>query len=218
MKQQQTHFAFEQIVFEAFRNRDCKKTQWADGLLHIVPHEHIPRLSLHHQHSQYHQVLFWLENLFPQAAQWLGVRELARLSLDFLENNPCPSDDPVGQAENFVELLSTKRSHLHVSQLEALMRCGILCWKIRSAQWRSDLAMIPRERNFSLHTLIEHNQAGFFVSPGSWSVFDLWSSACTGKPLHTEGESDVLMIFRKNEYSLEFERWNEGQISALLPS
>ena len=164
---QQGHFAFEYLLFESFRARDAKNSHWADGLLHVVPHEQLPQVALHHQHAQYHQVLFWLENLFPQAAQWLGVRELARLALDFLENSPIHSEDPILHAQKLIEILSTKRSHLHVAQLEALMRCGIAAWKVRSAKWRPDIATIPRERPFSFMTLVEQNQ----VVIGLFSIY-----------------------------------------------
>lgn len=210
--QQQTQFAFEQLILEAFRNRDHRKTHWAEGLHHIVPHDQYSHVALHHQHAQYHQVLFMLENLFPQAAQWLGVRELARLALDFLENNPIHTDNPLIHAEKLIEILSAKRSHLHVAQLETLLRCGLACWKVRSAKWRSDLSLMPRERNFSLQSLIEHKQAAFIESTGDWSVFDLWTSACAGKASEVSGQADVLMIFRKDEFTLEYEKWSLEQL------
>lgn len=211
----QCHFAFEQLLFESFRARDAKNSHWADGLLHVVPHELVPQVALHHQHSQYHQVLFWLENLFPQAAKWLGVRELARLALDFLENNPFHSEEPLHHAQKLIEILSRKRSHLHIAQLEALMRCGIAVWKVRSAKWRPDLAAIPRERPFSFMTLVEHNQAAYVESSGEWSIFNLWQSAQTGKAVEVQGDADVLVIFRKDELTLEFEQWTSEQLKDL---
>jgi len=215
---QQGHFAFEYLLFESFRARDTKNSHWADGLLHVVPHEQVPQVALHHQHAQYHQVLFWLENLFPQAAQWLGVRELARLALDFLENNPFHSEEPLLHAQKLIEILSKKRSHLHVAQLEALMRCGIAVWKVRSGKWRPDIAMIPRERPFSFMALVEHNQAAYVESSGEWSIFNLWQSAQTGKAVEVQGDGDVLAIFRKDELSLEFECWTTEQLKERIQS
>ena len=212
----QGHFAFENLLFEAFRARDEKKTHWADGLLHLVSHEQVPSVALHHQHSQYHLVLFWLENLFPQAAHWLGVRELARLALDFIENSPTQQSNPIAHAEQLLSVLAGKRAHLQVAKLEALMRCGLACWKLRSAQWRPDLSQLPRDKAFSLMTLIEHQQVAYVESLGEWSIFNLWQSAQSGQPSSSDGSKDVLLFFRKDELTLDFERWTVEQLKAQL--
>jgi hypothetical protein len=215
MKQQQNHFAFESLLIEAFINRDLKKSQWAEGLVHLVSHEQIPHVALHHQHDQYHQVLFCLENLFPQAAQWIGARELARLVLDFIENNPKPSEKFLTQAESLVEFLSTKRSFLHVAQLESLLRCGMACWKIRSAKWRPDVVLNAKEKNFSFMTLIECNQAAFIESSGPWSIYDLWTSASSGKMIECTAERDVILFLRKDEFNLDFEKCSVEQLKKM---
>ncbi len=203
---------------ESFRLRDERKSHWADGLLHLVPHEQVPHVGLHHQHAQYHQVLFWIENLFPQAGQWLGARELARLILDFLENHPGRFENPVAHAQKLIDVLSSKRSHLHVAQLETLMRCGLACWNVRTAAWRADLAELPRGREFSFMTLLEHKQAAYVESSGEWSVFDLWQSAQTGKMQEIRGDADVLVVFRKDQYTLDFEHWQPAELKERLGS
>lgn len=219
MEQSMQHrFSFENLLMEAFRLRDERKSHWADGLLHLVPHEQVAHVGLHHQHAQYHQVLFWIENLFPQAGQWLGARELARLILDFLENHPVYFESPVVHAEKLIDLLSSKRAHLHVAQLEALMRCGLACWNVRTAAWRADLGEIPRDRKFSFMTLIEHKQAAFVESPGPWSIFDLWDSAQSGKMREIGGEPDVFLVFRKDQHSLDFERIKPAELKERLES
>lgn len=209
---QQQRFSFEQLLMEAFRLRDERTSHWADGLLHLVPPEQISHVALHHQHAQYHQVLFWIENLFPQAGQWLGARELARLILDFLENHPAHYENPIVHAEKLIELLSSKRSHLHVAQLEALMRCGLACWQVRTASWRPDLMELPRDRNFSFMTLVEHKQAAFVESPGAWSLYDLWQSAQSGQLQEIAGEADVFVVYRKDQTTVEFERLKPEQL------
>ncbi|NBW81477.1 alpha/beta hydrolase [bacterium] len=153
------HLAFEQLIFDAFRQRNEGKIHWSDGLLHVASHEQIPKIACHHQHSQYHVVLFWLENFFANAARWVGVRELARLALDFLENSKTTFRDAETAAYQFVDSLSAKREHQSVAQLECLMRCGLTVWKLRSAPWRQDLAQISKEKGFSVMTLVEHQQA-----------------------------------------------------------
>jgi len=212
----QSRFSFENLLMESFRLRDERKSHWADGLLHLVPPEQIAHVGLHHQHAQYHQVLFWIENLFPQAGQWLGARELARLVLDFLENHPGCFESPIAHAEQLINILAAKRSHLHVAQLETLMRCGLACWKVRTAPWRSDFGELIRERKFSFVTLLEHKQAAFVESPGAWSVFDLWQSAQSGKMQEIGGDADAFVVFRKDQLSLEFERVQMAELQQWL--
>jgi hypothetical protein len=216
MSQSHSHFSFESLILEAFKARDLKKVQWAEGLHHVVPHEHIAHISLHHQHAQYHLILFWIENLFSNAARWLGVRELARLCLDYIENTPFPSDDAVAHAEHFVETVSHKNGHLQVAQLEALMRCGLACWKVRSAAWRPDLAVIARDSSFSIKTLIEHGQMMCLESPGDWSVFDLWQSSESGRQDQTSQDKDVWVVSRSEEMKLVYEKWSTDKFQRLI--
>lgn len=206
-----SHFAFENHIFDAFKARDSKKPLWSEELHHIVPHEHVAHISLHHQHAQYHLILFWIENLFSHAARWLGVRELARLSLDYIEHTPSPSANPVLHAENFIEVISSKNSNLQVAQLEALMRCGLACWKIRSAPWKAELESSIQESSELIKRKIECGQMAFVVSPGPWSVYELWQASMFGKLESTTGEGDVWSVRRDDALTLSYERWTTEQ-------
>jgi hypothetical protein len=117
-----------------------------------------------------------------------------------------------------IELLALKRSHVHVCQLEALLRCGLACWKVRAATCRTDLISLPRERQFLFKTLLEHKQAAFVESPGSWSVFDLWQSAQGGKTDDIGGQQDVFVVYRKDQCSLDFERLQPYELQERLGS
>lgn len=207
------HLAFEQLIFDAFRQRNEGSNHWADGLVHVVSHDQFPKIACHHQHSQYHIVLYWLENFFANAARWIGVRELARLALDFLENSKTTCRDAETAAFQFVESLSAKRSHQSVAQLECLMRCGLAVWKLRSAPWREDLSRLSREKGFSLMTLVEHQQAAVVESTGDWSLGSLWSSTSVSRPsdaIESEHVSarDAIFFFRRDELNIDHEIWS----------
>ena len=207
------HLAFEQLIFDAFRQRNEGKIHWSDGLLHVASHEQIPKIACHHQHSQYHVVLFWLENFFANAARWVGVRELARLALDFLENSKTTFRDAETAAYQFVDSLSAKREHQSVAQLECLMRCGLTVWKLRSAPWRQDLAQISKEKGFSVMTLVEHQQAAVVEATGDWSIGRLWKNT-SGIRLDEVQEPeqpqvrDAVFFFRRDEFRIDNEIWS----------
>jgi hypothetical protein len=207
------HLAFETKILDAFKERDLKHQHWADGLLHVVPHDHLQKLSYHHQHSQYHLVLYWLENFFPQAASWLGVRDLARLALDFIENTNLTNSDLEESANRFVESLTSKRMHQNVAQLECLMRCGLATWKLGAVGWRRDLSELPREKDFAFITLLEHKQAAFVEATGDWSATELWKSVAEGKNLQLSGKKDVIVFFRKDDCSIDYEQWSQEELS-----
>lgn len=209
----QLHLAFESKIFDAFKERNKKNQHWADGLIHVLPHDHLQNLSYHHQHSQYHLVLYWLENFFPQAAAWLGVRDLARLALDFIENSDLTNKDQEKSALLFIESLSSKRMHQNVARLECLMRCGMAVWKLGTSSWRSDLADLPHQKDFAFITLLEHNQAAYVESTGDWSAAELWKSVSEGKSPEIAGQKDVVMFFRRDEYTIEFEQWSPDELN-----
>lgn len=206
-----SNFVFESQILEAFKSREQKKSQWSEGLHHIVPHEHVSHISLHHQHAQYHLILFWIENLFTNAARWLGVRELARLSLDYLENSTFHTDNVVAHAEQFIEVISKKNSNIQVAQLEALMRCGLACWKVRSAPWISDQKQIVGDSAAQLKKRVELGQMAFVESLGEWSIYDLWQASVFGRSESVAAENDVWVVMREDELSLSYERWSMEQ-------
>lgn len=214
--QSAAHLAFEKLVFEAFHERDKNKPHWADGLLHVVSHDNVQKLACHHQHSQYHLVLFWLENLFPHAARWIGVRELARIALDFIEHSQLTSEDPVRSAHQFVDSLQAKRSHQNVAQLESLMRCGLARWKIGSVAWRADLAQVPRKNSFAFMSLLEHQQAAYVESYGNWSIVELWKNILDPKSVQQDSAQDVIIFFRRDELIIEFEQWSSDDLKEIL--
>ena len=214
--QGQFHLAFENKIFDAFLERNQKNQHWVDGLIHVVPHDHLQNLSYHHQHSQYHLVLYWLENFFPQAAAWLGVRDLARLALDFIENTNLSNTGAEKSACLFIESLTSKRMHQNVAQLECLMRCGMAVWKLRSSAWRADLANLPHQKDFAFITLLEHNQAAYVEATGNWSAAELWKSVSEGKSLELAGEKDVVMFYRSDEFSIDFEQWSQETLNRKL--
>ncbi|MEY2987627.1 MAG: hypothetical protein RJB13_1148 [Pseudomonadota bacterium] len=215
MVNQHSHFAFENHILEAFKARDLKKLQWSEGLHHVVPHEYVSHISLHHQHAQYHLILFWIENLFSNAARWLGVRELARLSLDYIENSPFLTDNAIAHAEHFIEVIGSKNEIIQIAQLEALMRCGLACWKVRSAPWRTELDASMRGASQDIKKRIEFGQMAFVQSPGSWSVYELWQASAFGALDASTGESDVWVVRRDDELTLAYERWTPEQYQQL---
>ena len=207
MAHKSSQFAFENHILEAFKARDLKKAQWSEGLHHVVPHEHLSHISLHYQHAQYHLILFWIENLFTNAARWLGVRELARLSLDYIENNPFHTDDYIAHAEHFIEVISAKNKNIQVAQLESLMRCGLACWKVRSSAWKFESESTLKDSFQNIKKQIEMGQMAFVPSLGEWSVYELWQASTFGKLESSSGESDVWVVRRDNELTLSYERW-----------
>lgn len=202
-----SRFAFENLIFESLKARESKTSQWLEGLHHVVPHEHVAHVSLHHQHAQYHLILFWIENLFANAARWLGVRELARLSLDYIENSRFFTDDPISHAQNFIEVIGSKNANTQVAQLEALMRCGMACWRVRSAPWSIDFDTSTRDSLHSFNKQVELGQIAFVQSPGPWSVYELWQASTFGKLDSFTDESDVWVVRRDDELTLSYERW-----------
>ncbi len=216
LHQSHSHLAFESKILDAFGERDRRNAHWADDLIHVVPHDHLQKLSYHHQHSQYHLVLFWLENLFPQAALWVGVRDLARLALDFIENSKIINDDPEKSALQFVDSLIPKRAHQTVAQLECLMRCGLARWRLNSVAWRADLNALPRDKGFALLSLLEHQQAAYVESSGDWSITELWKSVSLGKTAESVGSKDVIMFFRRDDQTIDFEQWSPEELKKSL--
>ncbi|MFZ9519523.1 MAG: hypothetical protein ACO3A4_03505 [Silvanigrellaceae bacterium] len=205
-----SHLAFEQLIFEAFKQRNEGKNHWADGLIHVAAHEQISKIAYHHQHSQYHIVLYWLENFFANAARWIGVRELARLALDFLENSKTTCRDAESAALQFIDSLSGKREHPSVSQLECLMRCGMTVWRLRCAPFRHDLAQLSHDKGFSLMSLIEHKQAAVVESAGEWSLGSLWKSTCnqgSSQILEVDAANkrDAVFFFRRDELNIDYD-------------
>lgn len=212
-----THLGFESLILEAFLSREKNSPHWADSLIHVVPHNQTQSLAYHHQHSQYHLVLFWLENYFSQAALWMGVRELARLALDFLEQSRLSCVNAEISALQFSEFIGKKRdTHQNVSQLETLMRCGVACWRLSSASWNPELAQLSRDKKESLSLLIEHQHAAYVESDQGWSLGDLWNSALSLKPVQQSSAPDVLLFYRKNEFEIDFEVWPQSEFSRMM--
>lgn len=208
---------YESLILEAFQAREKKNSHWADPLIHLVPHDHLPSLAYHHQHSQYHLVLFWLENYFSHAARWMGVRELARLALDFLEQSQLSSEDADVSAARFVEFIRQKKqTHRSVAQLECLMRCGLACWKLSSAAWNPELSEWDRSNKDTLVSLIEHQHAAYVESEDEWSLSSLWTAVKGGGALQHSSAPDVLIFYRKNEFEIDCESMPRNEFWLLM--
>jgi hypothetical protein len=212
-----THLGFESLILEAFLSREKNSPHWADSLIHVVPHNQTQSLAYHHQHSQYHLVLFWLENYFSQAARWMGVRELARLALDFLEQSHLSCVNAELSATQFLEFIGKKKhTHQNVSQLESLMRCGFAYWNLSATPWNPELAEVARDKKETLSLLLENKHAAFVASDEGWSLGDLWTAALTGKPAQMSSPADVLLFFRKNEFQIDFEAWPQAEFNKIM--